>query len=167
MSKKALVTGSFDPPTNGHLALIREAASVFDEVVVCVFRNCEKHNMFSEAEREEMLRVMIAESGLSGVSVDVSDGYVADYAREKGIGYIFRGVRDDKDLAYEMEMARYNRNRNPGLETILWVAPDEKKGISSTEVRSLLHNGVLPEAYLPKSVLNWIGDHTIVEKSST
>ena len=167
MSKKALVTGSFDPPTNGHLALIREAASVFDEVVVCVFRNCEKHYMFSEAERAEMLRAMIAESGFSGVTVDVSDGYVADYAREKGIGYLFRGVRDEKDMAYEMEMARYNRNRTPGLETILWVAPDEKKEISSTEVRSLLHNGVLSELYLPKSVLNWIGDHTIVGKSST
>ena len=141
MSKRALVTGSFDPPTVGHLELITQAARVFDEVVVCVFRNSEKEYLFSEAERVEMLSAMIAEQGLSHVTVDVNDGYVADYAREKGIGFVFRGVRNEKDMAYEMDMARYNRNRNPELETVLWVASAEQKGISSTEVRSWLQIG--------------------------
>ena len=79
MSKTALVTGSFDPPTIGHLELIAEAARVFDEVVVCVFRNAEKEYLFSESERLKMLSAMIAERGLSShVTVDVNDGYVAD-----------------------------------------------------------------------------------------
>lgn len=156
MSKKALVTGSFDPPTKGHLELIAEATRLFDEVVVCVFRNSEKKYLFSEAERVEMLSAMVEENRLSGVTVDVSGGYVADYACEKGINIIFRGVRDEKDMAYEIEMARYNRNRNPGLETILWVAPLEHKGISSTEVRAMLQKGVLSEAFLTKSVIDLI-----------
>lgn len=167
MSKKALVTGSFDPPTIGHLELIAQAARMFDEVVVCVFRNSEKTYLFSEAERTEMLAAMIAERGLSHVTVDVSDGYVADYAREKGIGFVFRGVRDEKDMAYEMEMARYNHNRNPDLETLLWVAPTEQKGISSTEVRSLLQKGDLSEELLPKSVAELIRNRKFVGKSST
>lgn len=156
MSKKALVTGSFDPPTLGHLALIEQAARLFDEVVVCVFRNSEKEYWFSEAERSEMLLAMIAERGLSNVTVDVSGGYVADYAREKGIGFVFRGVRNEKDMAYEMDMARYNRNRNPGLETVLWVASAEQKEISSTEVRSLLQKGVVPADLLPESIVKRI-----------
>jgi len=167
MNKKALVTGSFDPPTIGHLELIAEAARVFDEVVVCVFRNQEKAYLFSESERAEMLSAMLAERDLSCVSVDVSDGYVADYAREKGIGFVFRGVRDEKDMAYEMDMARYNHTRNPQLETILWVAPTEQKGISSTEVRSCLQNGVVPDEVLPKSVAKLIRNSKFVGKSST
>ena len=63
MSKRALVTGSFDPPTIGHLEMIAEAARIFDEVVVCVFRNAEKKYMFDEVQRTEMLSAMIADSG--------------------------------------------------------------------------------------------------------
>ena len=167
MNKKALVTGSFDPPTLGHLELIAQAARLFDEVVVCVFRNSEKSYLFFESDRVEMLSAMIAERGLANVTVDVSDGYVADYAREKGIKFVFRGVRDEKDMAYEMDMARYNCNRNPGLETILWVAPDEQKGVSSTEVRNSLQKGVLPIEFLPKSVAEFIQGGGFVGFSST
>lgn len=167
MNKRALVTGSFDPPTIGHLELIAKAAQLFDEVVVCVFRNSEKKYFFSEGKRKEMLSAMIAERGLGNVSVDVNDGFVADYARDREIDIIFRGVRDEKDMAYEAEMARYNRSRTPGLETLLWVAPDEQKGISSTEVRSILQKGVVPDAFLPKSVAELIRNDTFVGKSST
>ena len=90
MSKKVLVTGSFDPPTIGHLEMITEAARIFDDVVVCVFRNQEKEYLFSESERAAMLHAMIAEQGLSTVTVDVSGGYVADYAHEKRIGFDVR-----------------------------------------------------------------------------
>lgn len=167
MSKKALVAGSFDPPTLGHLELIAEASRVFDEVVVGVFRNAEKEYLFSESERLQMISAMLAERKLVNVMVDVSDGYVVDYAREKGIEFAFRGVRDEKDLAYELEMARYNRQHNPQLETLLWVAPKEQKEISSTEVRLALQNGVVPDAILPKSVAEWIRNNKIVGFSST
>ena len=89
MSKKALVAGSFDPPTLGHLELIAEASRVFDEVVVGVFRNAEKEYLFSESERLQMISAMLAERKLVNVMVDVSDGYVVDYAREKGIEFAF------------------------------------------------------------------------------
>ena len=80
---------------------------------------------------------------------------------------MFRGVRDEKDVAYEMNMARYNHTRNPHLETILWVAPTEQKGISSTEVRFSLQNGVIPDDLLPKSVAELIRNGKFVGKSST
>lgn len=167
MSKKVLVTGSFDPPTIGHLEMIAEAARMFDDVVVCVFRNQEKEYLFSESERAAMLYAMITEQGLSNVTVDVSGGYVADYARETGIGFVFRGVRDEKDMAYEMDMARYNHMRNPNLETVLWVAPTEQRNVSSTEVRSFLQKGIVPDEFLPKSVAALIRSGEFVGKSST
>ena len=156
MNKKALVTGSFDPPTIGHIALIEKAAAVFDEVVVCVFRNSEKKYLFSETERAKMLSVAIEEYGLLNVTVDVSGGYVADYTRENGISFVVRGVRDAKDMAYETEMARYNHNLNPNMETLLWVAHEDKKGISSTEARKSIQQGDWDEDILPKSVLELI-----------
>ena len=167
MSKKALVTGSFDPPTVGHLVLIEKAARAFDEVIVCVFRNREKESFFSEELRVEMLCEAIGEAGLDNVTVDVSDGFVADYAREKGIGAVVRGVRDVRDMEYEVDMARYNNQRNRNLETFLWVAHDGQKGISSTEARKMLHGGVLPDDILPPAVIRLIEKNTAMGKSST
>lgn len=167
MSKKALVTGSFDPPTVGHLALIEKAARAFDEVIVCIFRNREKESLFSEELRVKMLWDAIGEAGLGNVTVDVSDGFVADYAREKGIGAVVRGVRDIRDMEYEVDMARYNNQRNHDLETFLWVAPDSQKGISSTEARKMLHGGVLSDDILPPAVIRLIEINTAMGKSST
>lgn len=147
----ALISGSFDPPTMGHLDLIKRARELFNEVVVCIFRNSEKQYLFTEKERLAMLSAMIAEAKLTFVRVDVSAGFVADYAQIHDIGYVVRGVRNADDMEYEIEMARYNKKRNPNLETLLLVAPSTFSGISSTEVRKRLKNqwdlyGLLPES---------------------
>ena len=153
---KALVTGSFDPVTRGHFSLFAKAARGFDEVVVCIFRNHDKSYFFSEEERLNFIRVGLCEMGLTNVSVDISDGYVADYAKEKGIGFVVRGVRNTLDMAYELEMARYNTARNPDLETFLWAAPEIESNISSSAVRAALKEGRIPEELLLSSVANEI-----------
>ena len=153
---KALVTGSFDPVTRGHFALFEKASKAFDEVTVCIFRNPEKKYLFSEEERLRLITIGLSELGLSNVSVDVSDGYVADYAKEKGIGFVVRGVRNSADVEYETEMARYNTTRNPALETFLWVAPLSQSDMSSTAVRRALSEGLVPRELLLSSVADEI-----------
>lgn len=150
--KKALITGSFDPPTVGHLELIRVGAKVFEELVVCIFRNSEKRYMFSENIRKQMLEEMIAEAGLTNVTVDISDGFVADYTREKRIGYVLRGARGENDLAYEGEMAKYNHDRNPEMETLVWMAFRDDVHVSSTLVRKSLQSGDFSTPFITESV---------------
>ncbi len=151
--KRGMVSGSFDPPTWGHLDLVRRAAALFDEVVVCLFRNAEKTALFSEEDRLRMLHAMLEEAGLSDVRVDFFSGYVADYARENRISYVVRGLRNERDTAYEIEMARYNAARNPSLETLFLVSPAERVGISSTEARKRLEEGRDASNFLPPAVL--------------
>ena len=156
MSKKALLTGSFDPPTVGHLDLITKAAGAFDEVVVCIFCTAQKAYMFTEEERLTMLRAMINEAELENVTADVNGGYVADYAKERDITCVVRGVRGMLDLEYEVEMAHYNKKRNPDLETFFWVAPESQEGISSTEARKVIRMGMDPDVFCTKAVVELI-----------
>lgn len=153
---KALVTGSFDPITRGHFALIEAASKAFDEVVVCMFLNPDKDYYFTTDERLAFIREGVRECGLTNVTVDFSDGYVADYAKANGIGVVARGVRNADDMAYELEMARYNAKRNPLLETWLWASSGEDSGISSTAVRNSLKNGVILEEMLLSSTVSLI-----------
>ena len=153
---KALVTGSFDPITRGHFAMIKAAADAFDEVTVCMFLNPDKSYMFTTEQRLAFIREGVAELGLSNVSVDFSSGYVADYAKARGIGFVARGVRNADDMAYELEMARYNHKRNPDLETWLWASTYEDEEISSTAVRELLKQGVAPKDMVLSSTLKLI-----------
>ncbi len=151
--KKVLVTGSFDPPTLGHNDIIKKCSEIFDEVTVCIFQNAEKENMFSEKERVRMLNGMVEEFGYSNVKVDSSRGYVADYAKENGIGYIARGVRNSSDIEYEIEMASYNKKRNPSLETLFFPASSTHTDVSSTLAREALDKGENLEAFLAPSTI--------------
>lgn len=149
--RKALLTGSFDPPTVGHLDLIRRAARTFDTVTVCVFRNPDKTGCFTPEERVELLRAAVRD--LPNVTVDASDGLVADYARAGGFSAIVRGVRNPADRAYEADMASWNRAHS-GVPTVLLDADPALSAISSTDVRARLASGadltgLVPAACLP------------------
>ena len=149
----AILPGSYDPVTLGHLAVIREAASKFDEVYVVVFVNPEKKYTFSLDERVKML--MIATDEFENVLVSYSDGLVIDYMRDHGIDKIFKGYRNDVDLEYEKKMAEWNLAHG-GYETELWKCPDGIAEVSSTAVRESLKRGDGAEALLPKNVYEYI-----------
>lgn len=145
-----MLTGSFDPVTVGHLSLIRRAAGIFDDVLCVVFDNAEKTHAFSAEQRLAMLKA--ATSELRNVTCDLSHGYAAVYARDHGVDAILRGIRSDEDLAYEAEMAAYNKNLT-GVETVFLPADGETKDISSTEARRRLASGEALEGVLPDSVI--------------
>ncbi|MFF9402906.1 pantetheine-phosphate adenylyltransferase [Streptomyces sp. NPDC014744] len=112
---RALFPGSFDPVTQGHQDVLRRAALLFDEVVVCVMFNSSKTGRFPITERLDRLRATATD--LSNVTVDShTGGLLVDYCRRVGIDVVIRGVRGVPDLDYEMPMARMNHEL-AGVET--------------------------------------------------
>ena len=135
----AIVPGSFDPMTLGHLELIKVAAARYDEVVVAVMQNAEKQYLFTTEER-----VRIAEkttSALSNVRVISDDGMLIDLYDRLGASAVCKGVRNEIDLAYENKMAEWNHAHNPRFVTELIHAEKDFIDISSTDVRTAMENG--------------------------
>lgn len=143
-----LMPGSYDPCTKGHLAVIERAAALYEKVIVAVFINPDKNGLFTNSERLSFLTAAVAH--LPNVSVDFSDGYVADYAKERGISLIVKGIRNETDRAYEEQMAAYNEKRG-GVKTLLLQADDPLCALSSTRVREALEKGEDIEALVPKA----------------
>ncbi len=143
----ALIPGTFDPVTVGHIELVKTASALFDKVVVCILTNPNKTHRFSEEKRLELLRLAV--SPYENVTVDVDHGYTADYAARIGAEYIIRGIRNELDAKYELEMAEFNRKRT-GVTTLFLPSPEDLKEVSSTRVREALSRGenaldILPE----------------------
>lgn len=147
MKKIALIPGTFDPFTIGHLELVKFAADIFDEVVVCICVNPEKTHLFDEKTRKEMIEKAI--SDYPNARVDTHHGMTADYAVSIGAEYIVRGIRNEKDAKYELEMADFNRNYR-GVRTLFVPASAEIAEISSTLVREKLSKGESVESLIPK-----------------
>ena len=154
---KALIPGSFDPITNGHLDIIKRAASMFETVTVGVFVNPSKDYLFPADVRAEM--IIDATKNIPNVNVVVDSGYVADYCKLYNIGAIVKGVRNKEDFEYELKMAKYNKERNPDAETVFLPACDGMADVSSTAVRQRLLADLDISNLVPKPVSNKIKEH--------
>ncbi len=154
----AVCPGSFDPVTLGHLDIISRASRIFDKVIVAVPVNPEKHASFSVEERMELLRTVCAEEGLHNVEVDKVEGLLADYAREKGIMTIIKGLRAVSDFEYEFQQALTNKRLNPELETMLLPTSAENMFLSSSVVKQVAGFGGDISHFVPSCVLQDIAD---------
>jgi pantetheine-phosphate adenylyltransferase len=149
--KTAVFPGSFDPITLGHLNVIERADRCFDRVIVCVMANCEKgHHLFTVAERVELIRRATAH--LPHVEADSWNGLLADYAAQKGVEVLVKGVRNGSDFDSEYQMALINKNINPALETVFFPADAKYLHFSSTMVREMIRYHQNLEAYVPPVV---------------
>ena len=137
--KKALITGSFDPITTGHLDIITRAAAIFDAVFVVAFENAGKKCMFSPEKRLALMAR--ACSGIKNVVTDYYDGYVVDYMKIHGIDIIVRGIRNSDDAVYELMMAQNNKKLFEKAETVFLPASEGFEDISSTSVREAVLRG--------------------------
>jgi pantetheine-phosphate adenylyltransferase len=135
----AIYPGSFDPVTNGHLDLIGRGAKIFDRLVVAVLRNTEKDPLFAVAERLEMLREVTRP--WANVEVDVFNGLLMDYARQKKAQVILRGIRAISDYEYELQMALMNRKIEPLIETVFMMPAEAYSYLSSRLVREIARLG--------------------------
>lgn len=120
---KAMFPGSFDPPTNGHLNLIKRAAAIFDELYVVIAVNEQKKCLFSSQERFEMMSKLL--DCYSNVTVSLWDNLVVRFAENHEIKVIIRGVRALVDFGYEFELAMTNKELSPDVD-ILFMPTDPK-----------------------------------------
>ena len=135
----AIYPGSFDPPTNGHLALIREAARVFDHVVVLLAIHPQKTPMFSPTERAALLRRLCAQ--MPQVRVAKTDGLVVEFAKEIGARVLVRGIRDGDDANAETSLAEANAALAPEISTVLLPAARKTRDVSSSRLKAMLERG--------------------------
>ena len=120
---KVIYPGSFDPPTNGHLDIMRRASLLFDRIEIVIAVNPRKKYFFSAEERLAMIKEMV--NDLSNINVVTWKGLVVDYAEKSGARVILRGVRALSDFDYEFELSMMNRAVNSKIETI-FLPTDQK-----------------------------------------
>ncbi len=149
----AVIPGSFDPVTLGHLDVIERAAGLWDEVHVVVVHNPAKEAMLPIAERVSLLSQSVADAGFDGniVVASWSVGLLVDYCTDVGAQVLVKGIRSQVDVAYETPMAIVNRNL-AGVETV-FLLPDPAHGhVSSSLVRQVAALGGDVSPYVPPVV---------------
>jgi len=132
---KAAFPGSFDPPTSGHINVIRRAAAIFDELIVVVAENRQKKYLFSAKERASMIQELLKDK--KNVSVTVCDFLIVDFLRKNDIKLLIRGVRGLEDFSYEFELSMMNRTLDPEIETIFMTTDPEYFVIRSSSIKEL------------------------------
>ncbi len=151
MQKKiAVCPGSFDPVTEGHIDIISRASRLFDEVIILISVNFDKTYNFSTEERCDMVRACTAH--LPNVTVDHSDGLLADYIRQKGACAIVKGLRAVSDFEYEFQMALANKKLYEGAETIFLTTSAENMYLSSSLVRQIASFGGDISHFVPEQI---------------
>ena len=150
-ARVALVAGSFDPITNGHLDVIRRAHHLFGRVVVAVLVNPGKSPMLSLDERLAVVRDTVADS--AGIDVVAFEGLLVDVAAAHGATVVVRGLRSVSDFEHEWPMARMNATLLPGLETVYLSSSAEWAHVSSSLVRQIHALGGAIDAFVPPAVL--------------
>jgi len=150
MPKIAVYPGSFDPPTNGHLDVVRRAAKLAGTLYVAVATNTTKEPLFSVEERVGLLEKITA--GIPNVKVDRFDGLLVDYARAKGASAIFRGLRAVSDFEYEFQMALTNRRLSTEVETLFLMPSQDYSYLSSNIIKEVARLGGDLSPFVPPEV---------------
>lgn len=152
MARTGFFAGSFDPPTLGHLDLMRRCAALVDEFVVGIGHNADKQGWIPVADRIALLRELLP----SGARVLAFDGLAVSAAADAGASVLLRGLRGPEDLPSEMHMGRANAGLAPQLETIFLVAAPELAHISSRLVREVHRSGGPVEQFVPEVVARYL-----------
>lgn len=157
MSRIAVVPGSFDPVTLGHLDVIGRAAKIFDQIHVLVVHNPAKTALLPVAQRVALIERAILDADFEGdiVVTSWSVGLLVDYCTDVGASVIVKGIRSQVDVAYETPMAIVNRNL-AGVETIFMLPDPAHAHVSSSLVRQVAGLGGDVAPYVPKAVADFL-----------
>ena len=150
MSRLAIYPGTFDPITNGHLDIVRRASQLFDEIIILIARNTEKIPLFNIDERLELARDVTG--GIGDVSVEIFDGLLAEFARQRNASAIVRGLRAVKDFEYEFQMALMNKSLYPEVETVLLMPSERFTYVNSSIVKEVARLGGNVTPHVPPIV---------------
>lgn len=147
---KAIVPGTFDPITNGHLDVVARASQLFDEVVVAVAASEKKKPLFTLEERVALAAE--ATEGFGNVTVEGFDGLLTTFAEEQGAHVIVKGLRAITDFEYEFQMTAMNYQMDSAIETLFVMSPPEYMYLSSSIVRELAALHGVYDQFVPACV---------------
>lgn len=150
MPRVAVYPGSFDPITNGHLDIIRRSQGLFDLIIIAVNDNPSRDYLFRGEERVRMVKEVLGD--LSHIEVERFEGLLVDYARDRGAGFIIRGLRALSDFEYEFQMDLMNRRLNPHIETIYLMTNQDYSYLSSSIIKEMVRLGGSTSGLIPDSV---------------
>lgn len=151
----AIYAGSFDPPTNGHLDVLKGALAIVDKVVVAIGIHPGKQPLFSLEERLALIEKVARDelkADSSRMALVSFGGLLIDAAREHGASILIRGLRDGTDLDYEMQMAGMNETMAPDLQTVFLPASPSVRTITATLVRQIASMGGDIRPFVPAAV---------------
>ncbi|WP_311273999.1 pantetheine-phosphate adenylyltransferase [Methylobacterium sp. WCS2018Hpa-22] len=155
MIRTALYAGSFDPVTNGHLDVIRQACRLVQHLVIAIGVHPGKAPMFSPEERADLLQATCAPlAEAEGASLDIVtfDDLAVSAARRSGASIFIRGLRDGTDLDYEMQLAGMNGAMAPEVQTVFLPASTGVRPITATLVRQIAAMGGDVSPFVPPLV---------------
>ena len=156
MSRIALYPGSFDPVTNGHVDVVRQAVGLCDRLVVAIGLHPGKAPLFSTDERLAMVREVfepIAKSAKCQFEATTFDDLAVTAAKRANATILIRGLRDGTDLDYEMQMAGMNEAMAPEIRTVFLPASPTVRPITATLVRQIAGMGGDVSNFVPKAVM--------------
>ncbi len=148
--KIAVVPGSFDPITKGHLDIIKRTAKIFDKVIVAVLTNSSKNPSFTKEERVEFIK--LCTEGMDNVEVDSFSGLLADYTKKVGASAIVKGLRAMSDFEYEFQMALTNKKINRDVETMFLTTSYKYLYLSSSIVKEITRNNGDISEFVPEVI---------------
>ncbi len=148
--KYAMLPGTFDPPTRGHLDIIRRASKLYDCLHVVVAHNISKKTLFSAEERKALIEDLVKDLG--NVKVSIWDGTIVDYARDNDIGVVIRGVRAVTDFEHELELAMVYRQMLPELEVLFIPTDPQLSMVRSSMIKEMAIFGADITPFVPKTV---------------
>ena len=154
---KGIFPGSFDPITNGHLDIIKRAASILDSLTVLVSKNPSKEKCFlSFEDRISIIKKLLLDEKLKNVQVASTTDYAVKYAQKDGSSVIIRGLRNGDDFEYEMQLSQTNQAIAPEIGTVFLITKPKYNFISSGIVKELSSLGQDVSKFVPKSVVEYL-----------
>ena len=135
----ALCTGTFDPPTYGHLNIIERGLKVFQKIVIAIAQDSSKKTTFSVSERIELLQEIFKDD--DRIKIVQFEGLLVNFAEKMRINTILRGIRTVSDYEYELQMSLANKYLNPNIETIFMMTEGKFKHISSSIIKQVISLG--------------------------
>ncbi|UQY80375.1 Phosphopantetheine adenylyltransferase [Candidatus Hepatincola sp. Av] len=157
MNKKAIYPGSFDPITYGHIDIISRSLKFLDTLIIGVGSNHNKSSLFNHNEKKEIIIKALAEhltqSELKKITIAHFEGLLVNFAKERHVNLIIRGIRVFSDFEYEFNLANINLKLMPEIETIFLPTVENKQYIGSTSLKEIVALGGDASSFAPSSVI--------------
>ena len=151
---RVLYPGSFDPVTKGHLDILKNAAGIFDKVIIAVAHNGEKKGFLTVEERVKLIKASI--ENLDNVEVDAFDGLTIEYAKRIGAQVLIRGLRAVSDFEYEMQLSQTNSALCDEVKTVFLTTKPKYNFISSSTIKEIIANGGDISKFVPEPVYEYL-----------